>query len=77
MNLVYNTVFTPIRATSIRGKLVHNTHVQQIETTQISGNEFWSFAKKKIETLSATITKVRELLEMNNSNLIKWAAPLS
>lgn len=47
MNLVYNTVFTPIRATSIRGKLVHNTHVQQIETTQISGNEFWSFAKKK------------------------------
>ena len=47
MNLVYNTVFTPIRATSIRGKLVHNTHVQQIETTQISGDEFWSFAKKK------------------------------
>ena len=38
---------------------------------------FGHLQKKKIETLSATITKVRELLEMNNSNLIKWAAPLS
>ena len=51
-NLAYNTVVNLIRAASIRGQLIHNAHVQQIETTPISGEESWSFVKKNRSTVS-------------------------
>ena len=45
-NLSYNTVVSLVRAASVKGQMVHNSHVQQIETKQIAGDEFWSFVQK-------------------------------
>ena len=45
-NLAYNTVVSLVRGASVKGQMVHNDRVQQIETEQIAGDEFWSFVQK-------------------------------
>jgi transposase-like protein len=45
-NLAYNTVVNLVRAASQKGQMIHNARVQDIETSQISGDEFWSFVQK-------------------------------
>ncbi len=53
VNLAYNTVVSLVRAASQKGQMIHNAHVENIETSQISSDEFWSFVqKKKTKTLS-------------------------
>jgi len=52
-NLAYNTVVTIVRAASVKGQMIHNAHVQHIETTQITGDEFWSFVQKNKNTVSS------------------------
>jgi hypothetical protein len=42
VNLAYNTVVSLVRAASQKGQMIHNAHVQNIETSQISSDEFWS-----------------------------------
>jgi hypothetical protein len=42
VNLAYNTVISLVRAASQKGQMIHNAHVQNIETSQISSDEFWS-----------------------------------
>ncbi len=42
VNLAYNTVFSLVRAASEKGQMIHNAHVQDFETSQISSDEFWS-----------------------------------
>jgi transposase-like protein len=54
-NLAYNTVVNLVRAASVKGQIVHNARLQQIETTQISGDEFWSFVQKNKNTVSRKI----------------------
>lgn len=44
--LAYGTVVSLVRAASQKGQLVHNAHVQQLKTDQLSGDEFWSFVQK-------------------------------
>ena len=46
VNLAYNTVISLVRAVSQKGQMIHNAHVQNIKTSQISSDEFWSFVKK-------------------------------
>ncbi len=53
-NLAYNTVVSLVRGASIKGQMVHNDRVQQIETEQIAGDEFWSFVQKNKNTASKT-----------------------
>ncbi|MDE5077703.1 MAG: hypothetical protein O4751_05280 [Trichodesmium sp. St2_bin6] len=43
VNLTYNTVVSLVRATSEKGQMIHNAHLQNINTSQISSDEFWSF----------------------------------
>ncbi len=45
-NLAYNTVVSWVRAAFQKGQMVHNAHVQNIQTSQISGDEFCSFVQK-------------------------------
>ncbi|NEQ78382.1 MAG: hypothetical protein F6K23_38585 [Okeania sp. SIO2C9] len=47
VNLAYNTVVSLVRAVSQKGQMIYNAHVQNINTSQISSDEFWSFVQKK------------------------------
>ncbi len=46
-NLAYNTVVSLVRGASVKGQIVHNDRVEQVETEKIVGDEFWSFVQKK------------------------------
>jgi lambda repressor-like predicted transcriptional regulator len=50
--LSYNTVVSLVRAASIKGQMLHNARVQNIKTTQISSDEFWSRVQKNRNTAS-------------------------
>ena len=50
--LAYNTVVSLVREASVKGQMVHNEQVQQIETEPIAGDEFWSFVQKNKNTVS-------------------------
>lgn len=52
--LAYNTVVSLVRKASVKGQMIHNGQVQQIETEQIAGDEFWSFVQKNKNTVSQT-----------------------
>ncbi|NEQ76422.1 MAG: hypothetical protein F6K23_27315 [Okeania sp. SIO2C9] len=43
----YNTIVSLVTAASQKGQMIDNAHVQNIETSQISSDEFWSFVQKK------------------------------
>ncbi|MCH2050898.1 MAG: hypothetical protein MK289_21245 [Trichodesmium sp. ALOHA_ZT_67] len=47
VNFSYNTVVSLLRAASQKGQMIHNAHVQELETSQISSDEFWSSPPKK------------------------------
>ena len=47
VNFSYNTVVSLLRAASQKGQMIHNAHVQNLETSQISSDEFWSSPPKK------------------------------
>ena len=53
-NLSYNTVVSLVRAASVKGQMVHNSRVQQLEIKQIAGDEFWSFVQKNKNTVCLT-----------------------
>ena len=46
VNLAYNTVISLVRAASQKGQMIQN-----IETSQIGSDEFWSFVKKNKNTV--------------------------
>jgi transposase-like protein len=46
VNLAYNTVVSLVRAASQKGQMIHNGHVENIKTSQVSSDEFWSFVQK-------------------------------
>ncbi len=50
--LAYNTVVSLVRKVSVKGQMVHNEEVKQIETEKLAGDEFWSFVQKNKNTLS-------------------------
>ena len=52
VNLAYNTVVSLVRATSEKGQMINNAHLQNINTSQISSDEFWSFAQKNKNSAS-------------------------
>ncbi len=52
VDLAYNTVVSLVRATSQKGQIIHNAHVQNIETSQISSDEFWTNDQKNKNTVS-------------------------
>jgi transposase-like protein len=54
INLAYNTVVSLVRFASVKGQMVHNHRVGQIETEKIVGDEFWSFVQKNRNTASKT-----------------------
>ena len=51
VNLAYNTVVSLVRAASQKGQMIHNAHVQNIKTSQITSDEFWSFVQKNKKTV--------------------------
>lgn len=53
-NLADNTVVNLVRGASVKGQMVHNEGVQQIETEQIAGDEFWSLVQKSECVISRT-----------------------
>ena len=53
-NLAYNTVVDIIRKASVKGQIVHNEQVQQVETEEIASDEFWSFVQKNRKTVCKT-----------------------
>ena len=50
--IAYNTVVSLVRQASVKGQMVHNQEVKQIETEQLAGDEYmrasplWSFIQK-------------------------------
>ena len=46
VNLADNTVVSLVRAASQKGQMIHNAHVQKIDASQISSDEFWSKVQK-------------------------------
>jgi lambda repressor-like predicted transcriptional regulator len=44
--LAYNTVVSIVRAASQQAQLVHNAEVQAVQTSEVSGDELWSFVQK-------------------------------
>ena len=59
-NLAHNTVVSLIREASLKGQMVHNQEVQQIETEKLAGDEYmrasplWSFVQKNNNTVPQT-----------------------
>ena len=51
VNLADNTVVSLVRAASEKGQMIHNAHLQNINTSQMSSDEFWSFVQKKTKTV--------------------------
>ena len=49
-NLAYNTVVSLVRGASVKGQIVHNDRVKQVETEKIVGDEFWSLVEKNQRT---------------------------
>lgn len=59
----YGTVVSLVRdASSHKAQLVHNTQVQQIETTEVLSDEMWSLSKKT-EKLPTQRADSRKLLD--------------
>ena len=52
VNFAYNTVVSLVRATSEKGQMIHNAHFQNINTSQVSSDEFWSFVQKNKNSAS-------------------------
>ncbi|MDT9338415.1 hypothetical protein VV11_002645 [Trichodesmium erythraeum 21-75] len=52
VNLADNTVVSLARAVSEKGQMIHNAHVQNINTSKISSDEFWSFVQKNENSAS-------------------------
>ena len=52
VNLADNTVVSLARAASEKGQMIHNAHVQNINTSKISSDEFWSFVQKNENSAS-------------------------
>ena len=52
VNLAYNTVISLVRAPSEKGQMIHNAHLQNINTSQISSDEFWSLVQKNENSAS-------------------------
>ena len=52
VNLADNTVVSLVRAASEKGQMIHNAHLQNINTSQISSDEFWSFVQKNENSAS-------------------------
>ena len=50
--LAYNTVVDIIRVASVKGQMVHNEQVQQVEIEEIASDEFWSFVQKNKNSVS-------------------------
>lgn len=50
--LAYNTVVSLVRGACVKGQMVHNQEVKQIETEELAGDEFWSFVQKNKNTVS-------------------------
>ena len=52
VNLAYNTVVSLVRAASEKGQVIHNAHVQNINTSNIRSDEFWSLVQKNENSAS-------------------------
>ena len=52
VNLAYNTVISLVRAACEKGQMIHNAHLQNINTSQMSSDEFWSFVQKNENSAS-------------------------
>ena len=52
VNLAYNTVVSLVRAASEKGQVIHNAHVQNINTSKIRSDEFWSLVQKNKNSAS-------------------------
>ncbi|MDE5067718.1 MAG: hypothetical protein O4752_00600 [Trichodesmium sp. St4_bin8_1] len=46
MNLAYNTIVSLFRAVSQKGQMIHNSHAENLKTSQVSSDEFWQFVQK-------------------------------
>ena len=44
--LAYNTVVSIVRAASAKAQLVHNQEVAEVETSEVSADEMWSFVQR-------------------------------
>jgi len=44
--LAYNTVVSIVRSASSKAQLIHNNHVEQVETEEVSADQMWSFVSK-------------------------------
>jgi hypothetical protein len=47
-------VVSLVRAASVKGQMIHNSRVLQLETKQIAGDEFWSFVEKNKNAVCLT-----------------------
>ena len=52
VNLADNTVVSLVRAASEKGQMIHNAHLQNINTSQISSDQFWSLVQKNKNSAS-------------------------
>ena len=52
--LAYNTVVSLVRSASVKGQMVHNQEVQQIDAKEIAGDEFWSYVQKNKKIVCQT-----------------------
>ncbi|MDT9342009.1 IS1 family transposase, partial [Trichodesmium erythraeum 21-75] len=52
LNWADNTVVSLVRATCEKGHMIHNVHLQNINTLQISSDEFWSLVQKNKNSAS-------------------------
>ena len=71
VNLAYNTVVSLVRAASEKGQMIHHAHVQNINTSQITSDEYWQLSKKT-KTVSVSGINRRGLLGWDDSSFIKW-----
>ena len=52
--LAYNTMVSLVRSASVKGQMVHNQEVQQIDAEEIAGDEFWSYVQKNKKIVCQT-----------------------
>ena len=66
VNLADNTVISLVRAACEKGQMIHNAHLQNINTSQMSSDEFWSLIQK---------TKTVPVSGIDRRRFLGWQAP--
>ena len=53
--MAYDKMVSLVRSASQKGQMMYNGHVENIKTSQINSDEFWSFVQKNKNIVNSKV----------------------